>query len=183
MDSKSDDISSDKQQYEITVGHAPTAEAQTTQLFKEESFTKTSWPVERPEGDKAGVFTPEADGDYYIGFHCYSKSYQGDFLFQKFTIEEVLALPGAVTELTATAADGGELSVNLSWVWPSVNSNGSERTAAVTGAKLYRGNGSLVSATSTYLVGDMAGGDAGASATLSDVVPQAGKILLYGCAV
>lgn len=168
-------FSSDKQQYEITVGHAPTAEAQTTQLFKEESFTKTSWPVERPEGDKAGVFTPEADGDYYIGFHCYSKSYQGDFLFQKFTIEEVLALPGAVTELTATAADGGELSVNLSWVWPSVNSNGSERTAAVTGAKLYRGNGSLVSATSTYLVGDMAGGDAGASATLSDVVPQAGK--------
>ena len=121
------------------------------------------------------MFTPEADGDYYIGFHCYSKSYQGDFLFQKFTIEEVLALPGAVTELTATAADGGELSVNLSWVWPSVNSNGSERTVAVTGAKLYRGNGSLVSATSTYLVGDMAGGDAGASATLSDVVPQAGK--------
>jgi hypothetical protein len=50
-------FSSDKQQYEITVGHAPTAEAQTTQLFKEESFTKTSWPVERPEGDKGGVHT------------------------------------------------------------------------------------------------------------------------------
>ena len=79
-------------------------------FLKRRVLSKTSWPVERPEGDKAGVFTPEADGDYYIGFHCYSKSYQGDFLFQKFTIEEVLALPGAVTELTATAADGGELS-------------------------------------------------------------------------
>ena len=85
----------DRQYYNITIGSAPTAEAQTTQVYKDESFTKTAWPVERPEGDKAGLFTPEADGTYYIGFHCYSKSYMGDFLFQKFTVEEVLPLPGS----------------------------------------------------------------------------------------
>lgn len=165
----------DRQYYNITIGSAPTAEAQTTQVYKDESFTKTAWPVERPEGDKAGLFTPEADGTYYIGFHCYSKSYMGDFLFQKFTVEEVLPLPGAVTALTATAADKGELEVNLSWTWPAVNSNGAGRTEPLAGAKLYRSSGSSISATSTYLIKDIDGGDAGAEASVTDIVPQAGK--------
>ncbi|MDE5941430.1 MAG: choice-of-anchor J domain-containing protein [Muribaculaceae bacterium] len=165
--------SSDKSKFALTVGTSTAPDDHQT-VYSLESLTRTSWAVERPDGDKLGLFTPEADGEYYLGLHCYSASYNGDFGCEKFTYEEVVALPGAVTGLKAEAAAGGEMRVDLQWNWPETNSSGGDLSEEILGARIYRSNTSSVSATDACLIKEVEGGEKGATATYTDVPESAG---------
>lgn len=73
---------SDKQKYEITVGMAPTVEAQVTQLAIDESFSSKLYTKQTVK------FTPSESGTYYLGVHLFSDKYQGDCGFQKFVVSQ-----------------------------------------------------------------------------------------------
>lgn len=138
--------SSDKQKVSINVGNSAEIDAQTQTIAKNESLAKSSWPVEL-----CGEYTSTESGDAYFGIHLYSASWMGDCLITKLVIEELLTHPGAVTDLQITAAPLGELKADLTWNWPSVNDKGGDLDA-ITGARIYRGQNSNVSATDTYLI-------------------------------
>lgn len=125
--------SSDKQNFTITYGEGVTVADQSKEIGSVRDMTKTDWMVEKTSNE----FSPEASGDYNIGLHLTSKSWQGNFGVASFKVEEVKALPGAIKDLTATAAPDGEMKVTLSWTWPLVNSlNGPGMDC--TGAIIYR---------------------------------------------
>ena len=165
---------SDKTKFAVTVGHSQDPDDHTV-VYSYEALTKTPWPVERPEGSSEGTYTPVEDGEFYLGLHCYSSSYNGDVGCQKFTFEEVLALPGAVTGLKATAAPEGEMKVNLEWTWPSKTSMGGDLAEEILGAKIYRSTSGSISATDTYLIGEANGGEQGATGSYVDLPAEPGE--------
>lgn len=167
--------SSDKQKFTINAGTAPTTEALSgTVLLKNESLGKGAY-----YNNYDARFTPETDGEYYFAIHCYSASYQGNFMFQKFEIEEVAVHPGAVTSLTATAAPLGELKTELSWTWPSVSDQGGAYTGTM-GAHIYRHtSATFPSDLATCLAGTVEGGQPGATATYTDAGMTEAGIYYY----
>ncbi|MDE7437867.1 MAG: choice-of-anchor J domain-containing protein [Muribaculaceae bacterium] len=146
-------FTSDKQQISLHYATSTDPAALTPNLLiKNESLTKTAYPIEF-----AGDFTPAENGGYYIGLHLYSKSYNGDCLVTKIEISAVLTHPGAVTNLTVEAGEKGAMEANLSWVWPELTDKGGTLDA-ITGARIYRATSSYsLSATDTYLVGTYEG--------------------------
>lgn len=126
-------ISIDKQDFSVMVGLEQSVEGMTETVFSFTGLTKSSSPV-----DKDGNFTPAVSGDFYLGLHLTSKSYQGDFGFYSFTVTEETTTPGAVGNVVITAAPLGELKANLSWTWPSVTDLGGS-LESVGGAYVYRG--------------------------------------------
>ena len=165
---------SDITKFAVTVGHSQNPDDHTV-LYSYEALKKTAWPVEYPQGSSEGTYTPVEDGEFYLGLHCYSSSYNGDVGCQKFTFEEVLALPGAVTGLKATAAPEGEMKVNLEWTWPSKNSMGGDLAEEILGAKIYRSTSGSISATDTYLIGEANGGEQGATGSYVDLPAEPGE--------
>lgn len=138
-------FSSDKHDFTITGGAAATVAGQTSTILTVTSYQTKSYT------EKSGKFVANESGDYYFGVHVTSKAYQGDFGFQKFVIQEVKTYPGAVTNGSATVAPNGEMSVSLSWTWPSKNNDGGT-LSAITGAKIYRGSSSSFAMTDQSLV-------------------------------
>ena len=167
-------FSSDKAAFEITVGKSQNVSDQEV-IYLNDSFYKTTWLVERPDGKSESLYTPELDGEYYLGLHCNSKAYMGDVALQKFTYEEVLALPGAVTGLKATAAPEGEMKVDLEWTWPEKTSEGGVLSEEILGAKIYRSTSGSLSATDTYLIGEATGGAQGATGSYVDLPVEPGE--------
>lgn len=78
-------FSSDKHNFDITVGAAATIEGQTTTILSVTSFTTKTYTANH------GTFTPPTDGEYYFAIHEKSSSYQGDFYFQKFELQAKVA--------------------------------------------------------------------------------------------
>lgn len=78
-----------------------------------------------------GFFTPEEDGVYYFGFHDLTNPSSTYVEVNYFSIEEgpSLAAPLAVTELTATAAERGELKATLGFKAPLKDYAGKDLTA------------------------------------------------------
>lgn len=69
---------------------------------------------------------PEA-GDYYVGVHCVSKAMQDELLFNKVSIKESqlsVDCPEVPAEITATAADKGELSAIIGFTMPTKTISG-----------------------------------------------------------
>lgn len=165
---------SDITKFAVTVGHSQDPDDHTV-VYSYEALKKTAWPVEYPQGSSEGTYTPVEDGEFYLGLHCYSSSYNGDVGCQKFTFEEVLALPGAVTGLKATAAPEGEMKVNLEWTWPSKTSMGGDLAEEILGAKIYRSTSGSLSATDTYLIGEANGGEQGATGSYVDLPAEPGE--------
>lgn len=71
-------------------------------------------------------FTAESDGNYFIGFHITSKKKQFYAFISDIMVDEVpdTDAPSAVTDLTATAAAGGENKATLSFTAPSTTVDG-----------------------------------------------------------
>lgn len=169
--------SSDKQVFTVCCGMTQTPEGMTTDIFSESSLTKTSWPVE-----KEGSVSISVSGDYHIGLHLTSTSYMGDFSLLSFKVEEVVPLPGAVTDMEASAAPMGELKSVLSWRWPSVNNLGGDLTT-LGGAKIYRSNSNASVASDTNLLATIdEGASPGTTAAWTDnSIPGPG--IWYYCVV
>lgn len=126
-------ISIDKQDFSVMAGLEQSVEGMTETVFSFTGLTKSTTPVE-----KDGSFTPAFSGDFYLGLHLTSKSYQGDFGFYSFTVTAETTTPGAVENVSITAAPLGELQANLSWTWPAVTNLGGT-LESVDGAYIYRG--------------------------------------------
>lgn len=138
--------SGDKQDFDVYAATAPDVASMTSKVFSVTGFTKTSWPVE-----KTGNFAAPTSGDYYFGLHLISKAYQGDFAVVSLKVEEIASHPGAVSNLTVTAAPKGELKAELSWNWPDKSDLGGTQFS-ITGAKIYRGTTSSFSVSESSLV-------------------------------
>lgn len=157
-------FTSDKQKFKILAGNAPEISALTDELYKNETLTKSTY---NQDFVCTKTFNPTETGEYYFAIYCYSASYNGNFLFKSFTVEELVAHPGAVTSLTATAAPKGAMSVDLAWTWPTVTDLGGALDE-IGGANIYRGTTSTFSATEATLVGTVEGGTPGETATWTD---------------
>ena len=157
--------SGDKQKYKICVLSAPNAESIVAELHKNETLAKAAW---FQTVACSNSFTPEADGQYYFAIHTYSNSYMGDMEFKDFSIEPVVPYPGAVTDMTITAAPQGALEATLSWTWPSTSNLGAP-LESITGAYIYRSDSKSYSgAIDQYLVATVEGGTPGAAASYVD---------------
>ncbi|MCM1111226.1 MAG: hypothetical protein NC336_08460 [Clostridium sp.] len=75
------------------------------------------------------IFSVETEGNYAVGFHCYGPSSFYPLMVDDLTLAEVEAAPNPAAEATATAAPAGELSVEIAWTNPSLNSAGIPLTA------------------------------------------------------
>lgn len=156
--------SSDKQNFTITYGEGVTVADQSKEIGSVRDMTKTSWMIDKTSNE----FTPEASGDYNIGLHLTSNSYQGNFGVASFKVEEIKALPGAIRDLKATAAPDGDMKVTLSWTWPLVNSfNGPGMDC--TGAIVYRSTSySFTPSASNQIAETTVGGAPGEAASYVD---------------
>lgn len=86
------------------------------------------------------VFTVPADGDYNIGFYCYSEVYGYSFLFlDDIKVEEVtlLGVPGETSELKQEPGTHGDISMKLTWTNPSVTYGGDALTE-ITAINIYK---------------------------------------------
>lgn len=145
---KHDGYMSDEQRIELKVGNAPTVEAMTAEIFRNESFSSFLY------SEESGTFSPIESGVYYIGLHCYSASYMGDLYFQKIVIEEAAVYPAQVSDLSASVGEKGELAATLSWTWPSTDHLGGT-LSNLSGAKIYR-ESDLIATLDTATVGGKA---------------------------
>lgn len=104
----------------VTLGLEATTEGMDTETVFDELIENTS------SATKKVVFTVAEDGEYYVGFHCYGPSDSNDIYVDNLKLEETIAVPLAVTELNALAGADGALSVELSWLNPSLTTAGDE---------------------------------------------------------
>ena len=81
----------------------------------------------------------EERGTYYIAFHAAAESgsYMG-YRVGYVAFKPVVTTPGVATDMKASADSFDELSVAVSWVYPSVTNTG-EPLESITKAELYRG--------------------------------------------
>lgn len=145
----------------VSYGQGCTVEGQ-TQLWME-NIQSSSY------SEKKLTITPDASGAYNIGFHTEATSgSMNDLLVDDILIKEYVELPAAATDLIATPADKGVLSLTLSWTNPSLNDGGSA-LSGLSGARVYRTDSSWVTMGEGNLVATITDGIApGAVSTWTD---------------
>lgn len=91
--------------------------------------------------DRSVIFTVNATGTYYIGFHhaTLNEMLSNTLLLNRVKVEETIdqGVPQAVSELKATAAANGELTATISFVTPTLNV-GNKTLTQLTKVDLYR---------------------------------------------
>lgn len=145
----------------VCIGSERNAAAMTSTIYQNESFKTTSYSY------YGGTFTPEADGTYYIGIHCYSNKNTYNIWFNNLKIEVILPYPAAATITSVTGEPNGALEAYVNWTMPSKDNLGG-MLSAVTGAKIYRGTSSYFTVGESSLVGTYAGGTPGGECTWTD---------------
>lgn len=125
--------SSDKQSFELTMGTAPTAEAQTTVFASDKAYQSKLYKA------TTGAVTVTAAADYHFAIHLTSASYMGNCGFQKFVISKVAPVPAHVSGLSAEAGAKGALQATLKWTNPTKDSDGAD-LAKFSGVKVNRGS-------------------------------------------
>lgn len=161
----------DKSKIELMVGDAPTVEAQTKQIFKNESMNATLFSTT----NNSGTFTATADGEVYFGIHVYSPSYNGGTGIQYLDITEVLPLPGVPSGLTVTAGEKGAMEAILEWTQPTEDQFYGTLTE-LTGAYVYRGTSTYFTPSESNLVGTVEAPVPGATVKWTDTtVPSSGR--------
>ncbi len=127
-------------------------------------------------------FTPEEDGEYYLGIRTVpaSDSYKSDdagkLAIESMQYQAVVDLPAKVDKLSMTVGEKGALEATLTWQWPT-KSIYSNDIASCTSARIFRKLDSTPKVTDTdCYVATVDGGAAGAEATFVDKdVPSNGK--------
>lgn len=145
----------------ICIGGERNSEVMTTVIYKNESFKTTSYSY------YGGTFTPEEDGIYYIGIHCYSNRNTYNIWFNNLKIEVILPYPAAATITSVTGEPSGALEAYINWTMPAKDNLGGA-LSAVTGAKIYRGTSSYFTIGESSLVGTYTGGTPGGECTWTD---------------
>lgn len=98
---------------EVFVGTAPTVEGMIGKLGEYEYSVASN--------KSKAAFQVEADGQYFIGFHCVSPGNHGNLDLDNISLDRGPAVPAASPEFTASV--GGKL-VALDFVVPSVDAEG-----------------------------------------------------------
>ncbi|MDE5785559.1 MAG: choice-of-anchor J domain-containing protein, partial [Duncaniella sp.] len=162
----SSSTSSNYKNLEIKIGQTPDVAGLDKTLWSE-TVTNGSYSTFKQ------IFSVENTGDYYIGFHCFGTANSNDIYVDNVNLEEVVATPKAVTELTATPAPLGALKVSLSWVNPSETVTG-ETVDVVDKVEVLRGND---------VVATLENLDGGSESSYDDTVDAAGtytyKVIPY----
>lgn len=140
----------------VTIGNAPTAEAQT--VLNEGNVTVTNGSSDTEALTRNIIFHVDESGEYHIGFHVYGQTSSAYIYLDNISIVEIKEAPVAVTDLTATAAEAGALNATITWTNPTVSNAGNELTA-ITKAELYRDGEIIYTAEET---------EVGASETYTD---------------
>ena len=73
---------------------------------------------------KVELFTPAADGDYYIGAYAHSEKDKYNIYFTGVEIVENVFVPAAVTDLTVTPDPSRALEAKLAWTLPTTDTDG-----------------------------------------------------------
>lgn len=73
---------------------------------------------------KVELYTPTADGDYYIGAYAHSEKDKYNIYFTGVEIVENVFVPAAVTDLTVTPDPSRALEAKLSWTLPTTDTDG-----------------------------------------------------------
>ena len=84
----------------VTVGNLPTVSGQTTELWKDENLTNSSWAKVK------AVYTPTVSGNFHFGFNCYSDANQYNLFVDEVNVREVnhnASLSGIKVDGTALA--------------------------------------------------------------------------------
>lgn len=128
--------SSDKENYAVYLSTSKEVEEiqASTKLVEYLDISQTTFIKEIID------YTPEADGDYYVVFHCFSGKYKTGVKIADLLIAEDQFAPSGVTGLTATPGADHELSCELTWTLPTTDSFGSEipEDKPITAVKIYR---------------------------------------------
>ena len=97
-------------------GNTPETLLQGTQLL---DFSGTETGVTKVE-----LFTPAADGDYYIGAYAHSEKDKYYIYFTGVSIAENVFVPATVSNLTVTPDASRALEAKLSWTLPTTDIDG-----------------------------------------------------------
>lgn len=111
-----------KEKLEVKMGNAPTAEAMNTDVVPAIEITNPEYQ------EFGGQITPQADGDYYIGFHAISEAKKYFIYLGGISVEPVPAdnAPAAVDNLNVVANPTGALTSAVSFKTPTKAINGKQ---------------------------------------------------------
>lgn len=90
------------------------------------------------------LFSVDAEGDYYVGFHATSAANQGWINVDDILLQEVsVNAPAIVTDVVATPAPGGDKHAQITFTLPTATASGAQ-LKSLTSAEVYL-NGTLAS--------------------------------------
>lgn len=120
--------------YELSFWFENIYVAQSLRVYIGDSPTPTSLStilIDLPSIDEMGTtsteFTVPSDGDYYIGFYCYTELSEFAYLsIDDIHIQEqtLLGIPGNIVGLEQVPGENGEISMGLTWTNPSLTYGG-----------------------------------------------------------
>ncbi|MCM1066676.1 MAG: choice-of-anchor J domain-containing protein [Muribaculaceae bacterium] len=118
--------------FELMLGAAPTVEAMDVLLASHVNFNNTA------EQTGTRSFTVDADGRYYLGFHCISEPKMWYLYLDNITVEAIDSrVPAAVSELNLVPGERGALSARVEFTAPVKDADGGS-LGALTKAIVYR---------------------------------------------
>lgn len=114
--------SSDMECYSLSMASQNTVEALSAQEAMIYDYDHDSMDWEKI----SKIIVPEAGGEYYFGFHCYSPEDGYNIYLTGFEIKENVFVPGTVTGLAVTPDLEGALQAVVTWTLPVLDSDGAE---------------------------------------------------------
>lgn len=105
--------------FEIMLGTSSNAASMSTLLGRHANVSNTAYQ----SADNS--FTVDADGDYYIGLHCFSSAYMYILRVDDIAIDEMdKSVPATVTDLQIIPAAGGARAATIKFTAPRVDASG-----------------------------------------------------------
>lgn len=134
----------------VTIGTAPTAEAQT--VLNEKNATVSNLSSATDEKTRSIIIKVTEDNDYNIGFHVYGQTSTAYIYLDNISLEEIVEVPAAVADLTVTPDAGAQLEALVAWTNPTLTNAGGE-LAEITKAELLR-DGEVIYTKENPIAGD-----------------------------
>ncbi|SDC77150.1 fibronectin type III domain-containing protein [Williamwhitmania taraxaci] len=90
---------SSSEKLKLTVGQQPNVAAQTTELWKDENLTNSTWAKIK------SIYTAPVSGNYHFGFNCYSAANQYNLYVDEVSVREI----NHIALISAIQVDGAAL--------------------------------------------------------------------------